>query len=79
MRVRVLLFASARQRAGRGEVELSLPPGARASAVLESPVLAALRADRSSLRVAVNEEFSDWDAALSDGDVLALLPPMSGG
>lgn len=79
MRVRVLLFASARERAGRGEVELSLPAGARAAAVLESPALASLREDRPFLRVAVNESFSEWDAALSDGDVLALLPPMSGG
>jgi sulfur-carrier protein len=31
------------------------------------------------LRVAVNDEFVAWDHALGSGDVVAFLPPMSGG
>ncbi len=33
----------------------------------------------SGLRAAVNDEFVAWDHPLTDGDQLALLPPMSGG
>ena len=33
----------------------------------------------SGLRAAVNDEFVSWDHPLTDGDQLALLPPMSGG
>jgi sulfur-carrier protein len=31
------------------------------------------------VRVAVNEEFVDQDFALSSGDVVAFIPPVSGG
>lgn len=30
-------------------------------------------------RVAVNDEFAAWTADLHNGDVIAFLPPMSGG
>ncbi len=33
----------------------------------------------SGMRAAVNDEFVPWDHPLSDGDRVALLPPMSGG
>jgi molybdopterin converting factor small subunit len=31
------------------------------------------------LRVAVNDEFGDWRARLSDGDTVVFLPPVAGG
>ena len=31
------------------------------------------------LKVAVNEEFSDWEAALTDGDSVVFIPPVAGG
>jgi molybdopterin synthase sulfur carrier subunit len=34
---------------------------------------------QESLRLAVNGQFASWDHALSDGDEVAFLPPMSGG
>lgn len=33
----------------------------------------------TSLRVAVNGEFGDWQQVLHDGDEIAFLPPVSGG
>ena len=35
--------------------------------------------DSTKLVVAVNEEYQDHDFALSDGDEVALIPPVSGG
>ena len=30
-------------------------------------------------KVAINEEFGDWDAALADGDSVVFIPPVAGG
>ncbi len=34
---------------------------------------------RPSLLVAVNQEYSPWNGAVSDGDEVAFFPPVSGG
>ncbi len=80
VRVLVRLFASYREAAGVGHVPLELPAGATARdairAVLrEHPLVAEGR----QLVIARNREYVDADAALADGDELALIPPVSGG
>lgn len=80
-RVRVLLFATLRQQAGAAEVEIELPPGSSvegcwAALCARHPGLAA---HRSTIRPALNRAYSDWSAAVSPGDELAFLPPVSGG
>jgi molybdopterin synthase catalytic subunit len=82
VRVRVRLFAAAREAVGARELELELPPGATAREVLAELARASsapeiLAADR--LAVAVNREYARDDRPLSDGDELALIPPVSGG
>lgn len=32
-----------------------------------------------SVKVAINDEFSTWDAALADGDTVVFIPPVAGG
>jgi MoaE-MoaD fusion protein len=81
VRVRVLFFGAAREAAA-DELTLSLPPGTDARAAFgrlleEYP---GLRRFRSSLLVAVNQEYArDLEVELKDGDELALFPPVSGG
>lgn len=76
MRVRVRLFAILRERAGRSELELDLPEGARVSdALAEVDEIAG----GIPLVMAVNREYADADAPLGSGDELALIPPVSGG
>jgi molybdopterin converting factor subunit 1 len=81
MQVQVLLFAQARERAGRARLTLELPSGGRvgdALAALERlhPNLAELR---PHLAVAVDQKLVGPDAEIRDGAELALLPPVSGG
>ena len=76
MEVTVRLFAQLRERAGRSEVSLELPEGARvADALRELDDLA----DGLPLVMAVNREYAGDDHVLAPGDELALIPPVSGG
>jgi molybdopterin synthase sulfur carrier subunit len=81
MRVRVRLFASLREAAGRDEIELELPEGATAEAAWERLVQhhPPLAARRASLAVAVNRAYQRFDAPLSPGDEIVFIPPISGG
>ncbi len=81
MKVRVLYFAAVRELVGLEEEGLEL------NGVADVCALAAhLEARHPSLagrlgpvRFAVNEAFAELDAPLSDGDVVALIPPVAGG
>ena len=81
VRVRVLFFGAARESA-TDEAVLSLARASTARDAFER-VLALypeLRRFRSSLLVAVNQEYArELDITLKDGDELALFPPVSGG
>jgi molybdopterin converting factor subunit 1 len=81
MLVRVRLFASLREAAGRDRLELDLPAGATAETVWERLVEAhpSLAARRGSLAVAVNRAYQRFDAPLSAGDEVVFIPPISGG
>lgn len=79
--MRVRLFGAAREAAGTKELDLRLPEGARvadARAILVERLPALVPLSRR-LAVSVNRALSRDDAALADGDELALLPPVSGG
>jgi MoaE-MoaD fusion protein len=76
MEVTVKLFAGLRERAGAGEVDVSLPDGARVADALSQ--LAGLT-DGIPVVMAVNQEFADESMVLHAGDELALIPPVSGG
>lgn len=81
MNIVVKLFAAARELAGQAEVTVAVAPGADVSAVREAlsaqwPRLAALAAQ--SL-IAVNAEYAGNTAEVCEGDVIALISPVSGG
>lgn len=78
MSVTVLYFAALREAAGIGEEQLPVPDSL--------PVLYAALRERhgfnhaqSQLRVACNGAFCDWRHEPADGDVIAFIPPVSGG
>jgi molybdopterin synthase catalytic subunit len=81
VRLKILYFAAARERAGCAEETLELE-----SAPAVRDVLAELGRRHPGLerllphlRVAVNQSFSTPDAAVPDGAELALIPPVAGG
>lgn len=76
VRVRVRLFAGLRERAGTGRRELELPDGATVGDVWSA---LALGDEPAGLLYARNREYVPRDAALADGDEVAVIPPVSGG
>lgn len=80
MRIRALLFATYREMAGTDRVDLELDPGATAADVVrrlrDRPGLDRLPAEPA---LAVNETYAPLSTVLSDGDEVALLPPVAGG
>lgn len=81
MRVRVRLFAVQRLQAGKRTHDLELSAGADVAAawavLLED--LPALEAPAGSVRFARNGRYVDEDELLTDGDELAVIPPVAGG
>ena len=79
MRVKVLLFAGLREKAGQGEVDLELEPGMTAREVPGRIFGAEMAVPPRSLRYAVNQDYVPEDKVLGDGDEVALIPPVAGG
>src|ERR1700744_2454971 len=73
MDVTVKLFAGLRERAGAGEIGVTLPDGARVADALAR--LEGLT-DGVPVVMAVNQEFADEAMGLHAGDELALIPPV---
>lgn len=79
MRIKVLLFSQAKNLAGFSQMTLDLSAGAQAGDIFKDSALSPLAPHRASMRLAVNEEFAPERAALKDGDIVAVIPPVSGG
>lgn len=79
MTVTVLLFAHLRAAAERSRLELDLPAGSTVRTAADQ-LERILGNDRlSGVMCAVNERYADPATTLADGDVVAFLPPVSGG
>ncbi len=81
MKIAIRLFAGLRDRAGTGNLSVELPGGATVADAIEA---AQRRAPiewtvPTTLMAAVNNEYVEFTQPLSDGDELALIPPVSGG
>ena len=81
MQVRVRLFASLREAAGRPEVELDLPIGASAEDAWQALARTCppLVARRANLAASVNHRYAPFETVLDEGDEVVFIPPVSGG
>ncbi len=83
--MKLLYFAWLRERMGRGEEELTLPPGVQTVGELAKWLAARDAAGAAAfgaaavVRAAVNQDFAQPDARIVDGDEVAFFPPVTGG
>jgi molybdopterin converting factor subunit 1 len=77
--VHVQYFAVLREQAGRSSESVQTAAIDPEGLYEELRRLHGISVPRSMLRVAVNEEFSDWLRPLEDGDRVVFIPPVAGG
>ena len=84
-KVRVLYFASLREKVGKEAEEIDLPAGVATVAALRSHlrgrggVYEGAFAEKALLRAAVNQYMVPPAAAVKAGDEVAFFPPVTGG
>ena len=81
----LLYFAWVRQKIGRSEEQIELPPEVKTISDLAAHLCARgggyaeVFSDTKRLRVALNQEHVSWDAPVAADDEIAFFPPVTGG
>ncbi len=82
--LKIVYFASLRERLGKEQESLELPEGGSVAAVVDALVQVhgeqwqAVLKD-SQVLTAVNQEMCDMDQVVVDNDEVAFFPPVTGG
>jgi len=85
VKVKILYFASIREKLGRDAEDVELPPGVATIAGLRTHLRsrggawAEALAEGRLLRAALNQDMAQPAAAIKAGDEIAFFPPVTGG
>jgi molybdopterin synthase sulfur carrier subunit len=85
VKIRLLFFASLRERLGAVSEELELPPNVKTVGLLREHLhgrggaWAEVFAPNRNVRAAVNQDMAPPAAAIKAGDEVAFFPPVTGG
>ncbi|MTI10220.1 molybdopterin converting factor subunit 1 [Curvivirga aplysinae] len=83
--MKILYFAWLRQKIGTGEERKDIPANVTTVSQLvdwlrsEGDHYADAFKDTSAIKVAINQEFADFNATVQSGDEVAFFPPVTGG
>lgn len=80
-RVKLLFFATLRDRAGAKSMELEIPPDLTVQGLKDklSNEYPNLKESMSSVLITIDREYAFDDAVIPPGAELAMFPPVSGG
>lgn len=76
--VRIEYFAILREHVGKSSESLQTNAGTVAELFAELDERYSFP-NMGQLKVAVNEEFGEWNTPLADGDAVVFIPPVAGG
>ena len=82
VKVKVLYFASVREKVGKDAEEIDLPAGVASVAALRGHLRGLYRdafSEKALLRAAVNQDMVQPSAPIKAGDEIAFFPPVTGG
>ncbi|HEU4653275.1 MAG TPA: MoaD family protein [Steroidobacteraceae bacterium] len=77
--IRVQYFAVLREQAGRREEQMETRAQTAADLYAELKQRYGFQLSPTQLKVALNNEFSDWQTPLKQGDAVVFIPPVAGG
>lgn len=83
--MKLMYFAWLRQRIGTGQETVDLPENVSTASDLvdwlaaRGDGYAEAFKDRAAIKVAVDQEFADFDSAIGDAREVAFFPPVTGG
>lgn len=77
MTINILYFASLRERIGRGSDTLDSSESLQVAQVWQQAT--GQESFPDDVLVALNQEYTDADAVVNDGDEVAFFPPVTGG
>jgi len=79
IKIQVIYFAILRELTGLDKETFSIKQGNKPGDILTS-INERHEIDLGiNFKIAVNDEFSDWDIELNEGDRLVFIPPVTGG
>jgi molybdopterin converting factor subunit 1 len=76
--IRIEYFAILREHAGRSEEQIETTAETAAELFNELSHRYGFP-EVGQVKVAINDEFGDWDTTLVDGDSVVFIPPVAGG
>ena len=79
LQIQVVYFAKLRELTGLDQESFSMVKDSNPTDVLASINERHQIDIGSNFKIAINDEFSDWDIKLNDGDRLVFIPPVTGG
>ncbi|MCH2175141.1 MAG: MoaD/ThiS family protein [Lentisphaeria bacterium] len=79
MTYQLLYFAMFQDWAGKNEEQFSSAAATPAALYEELCKKYSINYPQRQLRVAVNDQFANWEQPLNDGDRIAFIPPVAGG
>ncbi len=77
MKIKIFTFAQTRTQLGFAEKDFACKPNETPREIFRR--LAPEFNPGKTIRVAVNQEYADWDQPVGEAFELALIPPVSGG
>lgn len=79
MKVRVLFFGATAEAVGERKIEFDVETKTKAAAAFEQIVAVYPKLQKYSLLFAINQEYTDGDKIIMEGDELAIFTAVSGG
>lgn len=78
-KIHIEYYSLFREQAGKARETVTTGAGTAGELFAELSTAYGFSLPVEQLRVAVNDEFSEWQAPLADGSTIVFLPPVAGG